>query len=535
MLVGNPPFEDTDLVQLVKKVKYRTPSFDGPEWVLISDQGKRFLMNLLDKDPETRMTAEAALHHPWLANRCRAAPHNPLDAAQANIRKFGSRNRWRAVIQGVRALNRIQRAMHAAAVDEFADGTVIPQRRPFPSRPPPLGVGYTGGGGGGGGAGPLGALGGPIPFGPHCLPPGAVGVVPGGANFIGPAEAARWGLLPAAGGASGFDSNRPYPSANDSFSRPPRVGGSMPLPAPLLPPAPPVRTAGVVSASREWSGLSPGSAAASASGSPQAPSGAGVLATGSGGNWGAAGSGGGGDRGGLGPTVVLVGDPASDAHGYEEALTAVRKRASGGRSGLSVGEVVSRPTRSDGHGSSGVVRAGLPFGAGGSSYLGDSDGDGAAGDDAGAGVGRPRSVVGATGGARCTTSMGAGGAAEGAAVAIQAATAQRLLGAWRSSDGGGVSGGADPGMRARSGSDTVGAPASVLERPAVGPGGGRSRSINGGGSASSADGTDACADQAAGGQSLTLYGVAGSLAAESRGAGGGRGSSRFGFRRCLGR
>jgi len=532
MLVGNPPFEDTDLVQLVKKVKYRTPSFDGPEWVLISDQGKRFLTNLLDKDPETRMTAEAALHHPWLANRCHAAPHNPLDAAQANIRKFGSRNRWRAVIQGVRALNRIQRAMHAAAVDEFADGTVIPQRRPFPGHPPPLGVGYTIGGGGGGGTGPLGALGGPVPLGPHCLPPGVVGAGLGGANFIVPAETGRWGLLPAVAGTSGFDTNRPYPSANDSFSRPPRVGGSTLLPAPLLPPAPPVRTAGVVSASREWSGLSPGSAAVSASGSPQPPSGAGVPAADSSGNWGAAGSGGGGDRGSLGPTVVVVGEPVCDAHGYEEALTAVRKRASGGCSGLSVGEVVSRRARSGGRASSGVVVAGLPFGAGGSSYLGDSDGDGGAGDDAGAGVGRPRAVVGATGGGRRAPSMGAGGAAEGAAFAIQAATAQRLLGAWRSSDGAGVSGGADPCMRVRSGSDAVAAAASALGRPAVGPGGGRSRSSDSGGSASSAD---AGANQAAGGQSLTLYGVAGSLAAESRGAGAARGSSRFGFRRCLGR
>eukprot|EP00168_Porphyra_purpurea_P013450 TRINITY_DN3711_c0_g1_i1.p1 TRINITY_DN3711_c0_g1~~TRINITY_DN3711_c0_g1_i1.p1 ORF type:complete len:701 (-),score=195.64 TRINITY_DN3711_c0_g1_i1:28-2130(-) len=475
MLVGSPPFEDTDLVQLVKKIKYRTPSFDGLEWVLISAQGKRFLMNLLDKDPETRMTAEAALHHPWLANRCHAAPHNPLDAAQANIRKFGSRNRWRAVIQGVRALNRIQRAMHAAAVDEFADGTVIPQRRPYSSYPPPLVGAHATGSGGGGGAGPLGALGGPVPFGPHSLPPGIVGAGPGRVNLLGPAEAARRGLLPAVAGAGGFDTNRPYPSANDSFSRPPRVGGSTPLPAPLLPPAPLVRTAGVVSASREWSGLSPGSAALT-SGSPQPPSGAGVAAAGSGGSWGAAGGGGGGDRGGLGPVVVVVGEPASDAHSYEEALTAVRKRASGGCSALNARELVSRRARSGGRTSPGVVAVGLPFGAGDTSYLRDNDVDGGSGAGASAGASRLLSVVGATGGSgRGTLSMGVGGVAEGAAVAIQAATAQRLLGAWRPSGGGGVSGGDDPYMRARGGSDARAAVASSLGRPESGPGGGRSR------------------------------------------------------------
>eukprot|EP00170_Pyropia_yezoensis_P005655 contig_22975_g5671 len=146
MLVGTPPFDDSDLVQLVKKVKYRPVRFDGPEWVMISEQGKDFLMNLLDKAPGNRMPAAEALDHPWLRDSCLAAPHNALDIAQANIRKFGSRNRWRAVIQGVRALNRIQRAMNAAVVTEHPDGSVTPARLPHPAHP----LGGLGGGLGGG-------------------------------------------------------------------------------------------------------------------------------------------------------------------------------------------------------------------------------------------------------------------------------------------------------------------------------------------------------------------------------------------------
>lgn len=129
MLVGYPPFDDNDLVQLVKKIKYRPVKFDGPEWTLISDKGKQFLANLLDKDASNRMTAQQALEHEWLRNNCQAATSNELLKAQSNIKSFVSRKRWKAAIQGVKAMNRMHKLMELSrqghVIDELDDISAV--------------------------------------------------------------------------------------------------------------------------------------------------------------------------------------------------------------------------------------------------------------------------------------------------------------------------------------------------------------------------------------------------------------------------
>lgn len=121
MLVGYPPFDDNDLVQLVKKIKYRPVKFDAPEWSLISSEGKQFLTNLLDKDASSRMTAQQALEHDWLRNNCQAATKNVLDVAQSNIKSFVNRKRWKAAIQGVKAMNRIHRIVELSRDGQIDD------------------------------------------------------------------------------------------------------------------------------------------------------------------------------------------------------------------------------------------------------------------------------------------------------------------------------------------------------------------------------------------------------------------------------
>ncbi|CAN8069559.1 unnamed protein product, partial [Agarophyton chilense] len=121
MLVGYPPFDDNDIVQLVKKIKFRPVKFDGPEWKLISSQAKEFLANLLDKDASNRMTAQQALEHDWLRNNCEAATMNVLDVAQSNIKSFVNRKRWRQAIQGVKAMNRLHRMIELSREPHIAD------------------------------------------------------------------------------------------------------------------------------------------------------------------------------------------------------------------------------------------------------------------------------------------------------------------------------------------------------------------------------------------------------------------------------
>lgn len=121
MLVGYPPFHDQDMVQLVKKIKYKPVSFDGPEWVLISEQGKSFLSNLLDKDKSNRMTAQQALEHEWLKNNCQAASRNVLEVAQMNIKSFTTRKRWKAAGATSRALSKLKSVAESAGAAAFSD------------------------------------------------------------------------------------------------------------------------------------------------------------------------------------------------------------------------------------------------------------------------------------------------------------------------------------------------------------------------------------------------------------------------------
>ena len=42
--------------------------FDGPSWEGVSPEAVDFVNRLLDRDYNTRLTAEQALQHPWIAD-----------------------------------------------------------------------------------------------------------------------------------------------------------------------------------------------------------------------------------------------------------------------------------------------------------------------------------------------------------------------------------------------------------------------------------------------------------------------------------
>ena len=44
--------------------------YDGQEWAGISAEARDFVSRLLDRDYNSRMSAEQALAHPWIAQHC---------------------------------------------------------------------------------------------------------------------------------------------------------------------------------------------------------------------------------------------------------------------------------------------------------------------------------------------------------------------------------------------------------------------------------------------------------------------------------
>ena len=67
-LCGQLPFEDDNRRVVRGKIVHADFDFLGNHWAFVSRPAKQFLASLLQIDPQVRLTAREALHHPWLAS-----------------------------------------------------------------------------------------------------------------------------------------------------------------------------------------------------------------------------------------------------------------------------------------------------------------------------------------------------------------------------------------------------------------------------------------------------------------------------------
>ena len=94
---SDPPFFSDSQPKLFAAIKRGSFQMRGERWERVSDGAKAFIRRLLDVNPATRMTAEQAIRHPWLArgSSVALATHllpEPLD----EIRRFNTRRKLRA-------------------------------------------------------------------------------------------------------------------------------------------------------------------------------------------------------------------------------------------------------------------------------------------------------------------------------------------------------------------------------------------------------------------------------------------------------
>ena len=66
MLCGFPPFAGTSDKKIMSLIENGEIDFDETYWRDRSDLVKDFIKSLIDKDEDKRLTAEAALKHPWI-------------------------------------------------------------------------------------------------------------------------------------------------------------------------------------------------------------------------------------------------------------------------------------------------------------------------------------------------------------------------------------------------------------------------------------------------------------------------------------
>lgn len=65
LLIGHPPFLGSNNKDILQKIEKGFIPFDNPKWDKISYEGKLFLKQLLDYNPDTRISAQDALNSKW--------------------------------------------------------------------------------------------------------------------------------------------------------------------------------------------------------------------------------------------------------------------------------------------------------------------------------------------------------------------------------------------------------------------------------------------------------------------------------------
>ena len=66
MLSGYRPFSSKDTTDLLEKMRDGKVHFYPAEWKKISVEAQKFVKNLVEPDPEERMSIAEALSHPWI-------------------------------------------------------------------------------------------------------------------------------------------------------------------------------------------------------------------------------------------------------------------------------------------------------------------------------------------------------------------------------------------------------------------------------------------------------------------------------------
>ncbi|OQR96492.1 calcium/calmodulin-dependent protein kinase [Thraustotheca clavata] len=94
LLCGYPPFHDDNRPRLFAQIKEGAFHFHEPYWDDISESAKDVIRQMLTKDPKHRPTADALLHHSWIAGG--EVGSVQLDNALKELRQFNARRKLKA-------------------------------------------------------------------------------------------------------------------------------------------------------------------------------------------------------------------------------------------------------------------------------------------------------------------------------------------------------------------------------------------------------------------------------------------------------
>lgn len=120
MLSGRMPFYGKDDVACLQMTAAGNYTFPDREWKEVSEDAKSLVRALLQKRPELRLTAKAALQHRWLAT-----PQNLSDTPLDNdLKQIHSkvRNRFRKVFRAVNTIRLMKEFANTSEDNESGEG-----------------------------------------------------------------------------------------------------------------------------------------------------------------------------------------------------------------------------------------------------------------------------------------------------------------------------------------------------------------------------------------------------------------------------
>lgn len=111
MIAGRPPFAGSSDKEKLQRAREADYSFPDEQWANVSDCAKSLVLSLLQEDPNKRLTAQAALEHPFLAE-CEQQNTAKLKNDLSGLAKF------RRSVAVVVAINKIRKI---SSVEEISN------------------------------------------------------------------------------------------------------------------------------------------------------------------------------------------------------------------------------------------------------------------------------------------------------------------------------------------------------------------------------------------------------------------------------
>ena len=107
LLGGYPPFIEQNQRELFRKIRKGQYEFHEEYWGQVSDDAKGLISKLLNVDPATRYSANAALSNKWIAADDSKLAAQDLGVNLEQFKKFNAKRKFKAAVTTVVAANKL--------------------------------------------------------------------------------------------------------------------------------------------------------------------------------------------------------------------------------------------------------------------------------------------------------------------------------------------------------------------------------------------------------------------------------------------